>query len=152
MIPSSVTKIQETTVEDAPLGAIIYRTTSRKGVVYTPHRPINVQRKYRLRGWIRRTTFDNIPPGTYFMGALIMDYAKKPINGDGWCYLYFIRNNDGTDLTPGLWRYVEFEVGAGTDRPFPKEAKFVSMASVVNYDKTTATYEFCGFDVQELLS
>jgi hypothetical protein len=59
-----------------------------------------------LRGWIRRSTFDNVPAGTYYIGALVSDSAKKFISGDGWCYHYFIKNVDGVDLTPGNWRYV----------------------------------------------
>lgn len=103
---SPATTMQEANIEDAPLGAKIYRTTSPKGVVFTPHKPISVQRRYRLRGWICRSTFDNIPAGGYYMGALISDFAKKSINGNGWCYYYFIKNAEGVDLTPGNWRYV----------------------------------------------
>lgn len=108
LVASPSTIVQEATVEDAPFGAKIFRTTSPKGVVYTPHKPVSVQRKYRLRGWIRRTSFDNVPAGAYYMGALVSDYTRKAITGDGWCFYYFLYNIEGSELTPGLWRYVEF--------------------------------------------
>lgn len=92
-----------------------------------------------------------MPAGTYFVGALISDFTKTPIVGENkWCCYYFVKNSEGYELTPGMWRYLEFEVGAGTDRPFPNEAKFLSMASLVNYETTTATYDFCGLDVVEV--
>lgn len=68
----------------------------------------------------------------------------------GWCYYYFVKGEPGNELS-NEWRYVSFEVGPGTARPIPKNAKFLSVMAVVNYTDSTATYQMCGFRVIELI-
>lgn len=87
------TVITEREVEDAPMGSLVFQTSKADGRVYTPYKPISIIRKYRLRGWIRRTSDDNAQ--TYYIGALITRFNKTAINKDGWCYYYFINGNNG---------------------------------------------------------
>ena len=56
LVPASRTFLSESDVEDAPFGSLVFRTSNADGGVYTPYKPINIERKYKLRGWIRRTS------------------------------------------------------------------------------------------------
>jgi hypothetical protein len=71
----------------------VFRTSTANGRAYTPYKPINIERKYKLRGWIRRTS--NGDAQKYYIGALITTFNKTAITKDGWCYYYFINGNDG---------------------------------------------------------
>lgn len=87
------TVITEREVEDAPMGSLVFQTSISGGCVHTPYKPISIIRKYRLRGWIRRTSQDEAK--SYYIGALITTYNKTAIQKDGWCYYYFINANNG---------------------------------------------------------
>lgn len=142
--------VEQTKNTQAPFGNVIYRTSVAMAYTSTQPIPICPNRRYRLRGWIRRTSKDETPCGIYWIGYQFLDAQNNNIQGIGTCYSYFVHGQQGSSLNYNTWRYFEFDVGPGGKKGIVAQARFLSLGCYVNYKEGAGTYQFCGFEVVQI--
>ena len=60
--------------------------------------PISRQLKYHCRIWIRRTSEDNLPSSTYYLGVFFQNYQRQGLTVQGRGGIYFIDGDQGSNL------------------------------------------------------
>ena len=110
--------LTEKTVPDAPMGSKVYQASSKNCIFETIRIPINPNRKYCFQCNIRNLSPDNLPRGTFYVGAFVYDYNHKAIKGDGTYWYYFIFGKEGSTLT-NIYQQIKWTIGKHQPRALP---------------------------------
>ncbi|EKF49538.1 hypothetical protein H17ap60334_04982 [Thermosipho africanus H17ap60334] len=106
-----------------------YAATNDDGTmwsVYSNKIPIDHNNTYIVECYARTVSGDN---GTFYLAVVLFDANGNNISGDGtWWYYPAL----GV-VPPSTWTRYTGLFGAGTSRPFPSNARYMSVGFILNY-------------------
>lgn len=111
--------------------------------------PVNAQHTYEVFGSFRRPGTAGSAGGIY-LAVRLFDDAKADISGDGDWWYYPVSFVQLTDTNLHFYRA---PFGAGTERPLPANARYMSVGAILNYDGSIAgnrIYEVSGLGIQDI--
>jgi hypothetical protein len=91
--------------------------------------PVNPHWTYKVSGSFRNTTATG-SSGNIFLVVRAFDANGNNITGDGDWWYYAVNN---LALTDTAWRTYTGTFGAGTAKPLPAQARFVTVGAILNY-------------------
>lgn len=92
--------------------------------------PVEHTGRYTVRGMFRNPTSVG-SAGRVFLAVLLFDDAMNGIAGDGSWWYYPASH---VELTDTGWHAYHADFGASTARPFPPEARHMTVGAILNYD------------------
>ncbi len=111
--------------------------------------PVNAHHTYEVTGSFRRPGTAGSAGGIYLVVHLF-DEAKADIAGDGTWWYYPVAN---VQLTDTDWHTYRAQFGFNTQRPFPANARYMSVGAALNYDGSVAgnrIYEVSGLGIKNV--
>lgn len=110
---------------------------------------MNPHHTYEVRGSFRRPTTTGSAGGIY-LAVLLYDGAKANITGDGTWWFYPV---SGVSLGDTNWHTYSARFGAGTQRPLPAAARYMSVGAILNNDNDAPgnrNYEVAGLSIRSV--
>jgi hypothetical protein len=111
--------------------------------------PVNAHHTFEVKGSFRRPTTTGSAGGIY-LAVLLYDGAKANITGDGTWWFHPVA---GASLMDTDWHTYSARFGAGTQRPLPSSARYMSVGAILNYDGAVAgnrNYEVTGLGIRSV--
>ena len=108
--------------------------------------PTNAHWTYEVRGSFRRQNLNGSAGGIY-LAVQLFDETGADIGGDGTWWFYPATN---VQLTDTNWHTFSAKFGSSTARPFPANARLMTVGAILNYDGAVAgnrNYEVTGLQV-----
>lgn len=106
-----------------------YAATNDNGKVwwvYSNKIPIDHNNTYIVECYARTVSGTD---GTFYLAVVLFDANGNNISGDGTWWYYPAAGA----VPPSTWRRYTGLVGAGTSRPFPSNARYMSVGFILNY-------------------
>lgn len=138
------------TSADSPVGNTYIRQNDASGIAIITSRrviPVDALRTYRVRLWMRKVSVFSTTVS--YNGVQLLDANGANISGDGsfWYYPW-----PGTAPQFGWTEYVSAPFGAGTTKPFPANARFMSPLVYINAPPGVAgSTDVTGVTIEEVL-
>lgn len=131
-------------ITDGPSGKTAIRATSGTSQSYAGSRQVafNPNKAYRVRAKVRSNGSD----GIFYLVVDLRDINGTVIGGDGTAWFYPVSGA----TVPTSWTDYEGKFGFGTDRPFPANAKTMSVGALMNYNATTGYHEVQDLRIEEM--
>jgi hypothetical protein len=111
--------------------------------------PVNPHHTYEVKGSFRRPATTG-SAGRIFLAVLLYDGAKANIPGDGTWWFYPVK---ALELTDTDWHTYSARFGAGTQRPLPTAARYMSVGAILNNDNDepgNRIYEVAGLGIRSV--
>lgn len=130
-------------------GTKVFTNTANAQVWLSSKRlvPVNPHHTYEVKGSFRRPTTTGSAGGIY-LAVLLYDDAKANITGDGTWWFYPVA---GLSLTDTDWHTYSARFGAGTQRPLPAAARYMSVGAILNNERDESgdrNYEVAGLGIR----
>jgi hypothetical protein len=138
----SETRFSIATITDTPGVTSVLRSTPGAGGVVPLSRncTFDPAKTYRVRCRARSVGAN----GSFYLLVDLRDASDQRISGDGTFWLYPI----GSTIPSSFTQY-ERRFGAGTDRPFPSNARTMAVGAILNYQGNAGYHEVTDILIEE---
>lgn len=132
------------TITDGPAGSTVIRSNPGASQTYAGSRQItfNPRKAYRIRVNARSVGAN----GIFYLVVDLRDANGTVIGIDGTAAYYPVSGA----TVPSTWTYYEGNFGYNTDRPFPANAKTMSVGALMNYNGNTGYHEVQDLRIEEM--
>lgn len=125
-------------VTDGQAGGFVYRNDPFTSAWISSNTRVAIRpgQDYKVSGSFRRTeTVGNA--GTFYLAVRLFDAGGNNIGGDGTWWYYPVN----TALTGTQWHTYSVEFGPNFGKPFPANARSMTVGAILNYDNGNRNYQ-----------